>query len=108
MKNEGFFESVYEIVKQIPRGKVCTYGIIAEVLGQKSGARMVGYAMNAAHDLPDVPAHRVVNRNGLLTGRHHFNPPEKMQEMLENEGIKITKHQVQNFKSKLWNPTELY
>ncbi len=108
MKNENFFHSVYEIVKQIPKGKVCTYGIIAEILGQKSAARTVGYAMNAAHSLEEVPAHRVVNRKGLLTGRHHFDPPEKMQYLLEQEGVIIKDNQVQNFESVLWNPKEFF
>ncbi len=104
MKESSFFESVYEIVQQIPEGKVTTYGILGEILGSKKSARMVGWAMNAAHSRPEIPAHRVVNRNGLLTGRAHFDPPEKMQTLLEKEGIVIQDNQVQNFEKHLWNP----
>lgn len=103
-----FFESVYEIVRQIPPGRVCSYGVIAELLGTKKSARMVGYAMNAAHSLPDVPAHRVVNRNGLLTGKHHFSSPTKMQELLESEGIVVQNDKIQNFQEVFWNPREIY
>lgn len=101
---ETFFDKVYEIVRQIPEGKVTSYGAIAEFIGMKISARMVGWAMNAAHDLYDVPAHRVVNRNGLLTGRHHFNPPELMQQLLENEGLIIENHQIINFQERFWKP----
>lgn len=106
-KEEGFFEQVYEIVRQIPRGRVSSYGAIAAVLGTKLSARMVGWAMNGSHMVkPKVPAHRVVNRNGLLTGKHHFSPPEKMQALLEKEGIKIVNDQVQDFRKKFWDPQE--
>ncbi len=108
MNNITFFEQVYEVVKQIPEGKVSTYGIIADLIGHAQAARMVGYAMNASHQMPDVPAHRVVNRNGLLTGRHHFNPPEKMQKLLEKEGIKVEDHKIVDFENHLWNPKMLY
>lgn len=105
---ETFFNSVYQIVKQIPEGRVCTYGIIAELLGTKQSARMVGWAMNAAHSLPDIPAHRVVNRKGLLTGKHHFGTPTQMQELLEKEGIKVENNQIIDFEKHLWNPKDYY
>jgi methylated-DNA-protein-cysteine methyltransferase-like protein len=107
-KNKDFFDQVYEVVRLIPSGRVTSYGAIANYLGTKSGARMVGWAMNASHVLPDVPAHRVVNRNGLLTGKMHFEDLNEMQRLLENEGIAIKKDQVQDFKLLFWNPmTEL-
>ncbi len=107
-KNKDFFDQVYEVVRLIPFGRVTSYGAIANYLGTKSGARMVGWAMNASHVLPDVPAHRVVNRNGLLTGKMHFEDLNEMQRLLENEGIAIKKDQVQDFKLLFWNPmTEL-
>ena len=100
-KEEGFFEQVYEVVRQIPRGRVSSYGAIAAVLGTKLSARMVGWAMNGSHMVrPKVPAHRVVNRNGMLTGKHHFSPPEKMEELLKKEGIRVIDDQVQDFKKK--------
>ncbi len=108
MQNSDFFEKVYEVVRQIPKGKVTTYGIIADVIGSKGAARTVGWAMNASHELKGVPAHRVVNRNGQLTGRLHFNPPEKMQELLEKEGIEIQNNQIVNFETHLWDPRKLY
>jgi methylated-DNA-protein-cysteine methyltransferase related protein len=100
------YESIFNIVKQIPLGKVTSYGIIAKLIGGGFSARLVGYAMNKANLYKDVPAHRVVNRNGLLTGRHHFNPPELMQTLLEGEGIKIKNNQIVNFQDVLWNPLE--
>jgi len=105
-KGEGeFFEKVYEVVRQIPKGKVTSYGAIAEFLGTRLSARTVGYAMNAAHTvIPPVPAHRVVNRNGLLTGKHHFSPPSIMQELLEMEGLEIIDDQIQNFEKHFWKP----
>lgn len=106
-KDENFFELVYEVARQIPKGRVTSYGAIAACLGTKLSARMVGWAMNGAHRVrPKVPAHRVVNRNGLLTGKHHFSPPEKMQELLEKEGIKVKDDQVVDFKRLFWNPAE--
>lgn len=102
----NFFQSVYEVVKLIPKGRVTSYGAIAAYLGAKGSARMVGWAMNQAHTLPDVPAHRVVNRNGVLTGRHHFETPTRMQELLEAEGVKILHEQIQDFQEKFWNPSE--
>jgi methylated-DNA-protein-cysteine methyltransferase-like protein len=100
----SFFRDVYEVTKLIPRGRATSYGAIAAYLGTKGSARIVGYAMNGAHNDPDVPAHRVVNRQGLLTGKHHFNPPAAMQERLEAEGVKVIKDQIQNFKSVYWDP----
>ncbi|MGK7389658.1 MAG: MGMT family protein [Candidatus Cyclobacteriaceae bacterium M2_1C_046] len=105
MKN-SFFDDVYEVVKLVPYGKVTSYGAIAQYLGTKGSARMVGWAMNAAHGNPDVPAHRVVNRNGQLSGKMHFSTPQKMQELLEAEGIKVDADQVQDFKSSFWDPNK--
>lgn len=96
---------MYEVVKLIPYGRVTTYGAIATYLGTKKSARMVGWAMNAAHHLPDVPAHRVVNRNGMLTGKHFFATPTRMQELLEQEGLKIIDDVIQNFPKYFWNPS---
>ena len=104
-KKESFFDKVYTIVKKIPYGKVTTYGLIARYLGTPKSARMVGYAMNSSHKFPDIPAHRVVNRNGLLTGRHHFFGSSLMQELLENEGIIIIDNKIENFNNVLWNPS---
>lgn len=102
MKGKDFFEAVYEVVRLIPPGRVTSYGAIAAFLGSKQSARMVGWAMNQAP--PDVPAHRVVNQQGLLTGRHHFKPPERMQALLEAEGITIAQDQVQAFERLFWDP----
>ncbi len=104
MNRENFFSDVYAVVKLIPPGRVSSYGAIAAYLGAKSSARVVGWAMNNAHTLHDVPAHRVVNRIGLLTGKSHFTPPSRMQELLENEGIIIKDDQIQNFKNHFWDP----
>ena len=104
-RKESFFDKVYTIVKKIPYGKVTTYGLIARYLGTPKSARMVGYAMNSSHKFPDIPAHRVVNRNGLLTGRHHFFGSSLMQELLENEGIIIIDNKIKNFNNVLWNPS---
>ncbi|CAN1549684.1 COG3695 Predicted methylated DNA-protein cysteine methyltransferase [Flavobacteriaceae bacterium] len=103
-KNDNFFERVYVIVRQIPYGKVTSYGAIAMVLGAARSARMVGWAMNAAHNLEDVPAHRVVNRKGLLTGKHHFDGTNLMQQLLESEGIVVVDNQIQNLESVFWEP----
>ncbi len=101
----SFYKKVYALVRKIPHGRVTSYGDIAEYLGAASSARLVGYAMNNAHSQsPPVPAHRVVNRVGLLTGKHHFGGPTMMQQLLENEGIKIKKDQVQNFEKLRWVP----
>ena len=105
MSKQSFFQRVYDVVRQIPEGRVTTYGAIAEYLGSKGSARMVGWAMNKAHSLEEpVPAHRVVNRNGLLTGKHHFGGPNLMQQLLEQEGVKVEEDQVQEFQKLLWNP----
>ena len=106
MQNEvsDTYKLIYEIVKKIPKGKVTSYGIIAKLIGSGFSARVVGYALNKSHLLDAVPAHRVVNRNGMLTGRHHFSPPELMQTLLEKEGIKIINHQIVNYQEILWNP----
>ncbi len=103
-KNKDFFDQVYSVVKLIPRGRVCSYGVIAAYLGAARGARMVGWAMNAAHGRPEVPAHRVVNAQGLLTGKMHFAGPDLMQERLEAENIVVVKDKVQNFHEVFWDP----
>lgn len=96
-------EAVYDVVRQVPKGKVTTYGFIAGIVG--TGARMVGWAMNKSHtQKPKVPAHRVVNRKGLLTGAMHFETPTQMQELLEKEGIKVKDSQIVNFEKHLWQP----
>ena len=100
----NFFERVYAVVKQIPYGKVTSYGAIAKVLGTARSSRMVGWAMNAAHGLEDVPAHRVVNRKGLLTGKHHFDGTNLMQQLLENEGIIVIDNQIVDFEKVFWEP----
>ncbi|PTB96765.1 cysteine methyltransferase [Marivirga lumbricoides] len=105
-KNNDFFDQVYQVVKLIPKGRVTSYGSIAQYLGAGRSARIVGYAMNSAHTLADVPAHRVVNRNGLLTGKMHFETPDTMQQRLEAEGIRIEDDQIQNFKKVFWDPKE--
>lgn len=101
---DNFFERVYIVVKQIPYGKVTSYGAIANFLGTGRSARMVGWAMNAAHNLEDVPAHRVVNRKGLLTGKHHFDGTNLMQQLLENEGIVVVDNQIVDFEKHFWVP----
>ena len=103
-KNDNFFERVYEVARQIPYGKVTSYGAIAKVLGAARSARMVGWAMNASHNLEDVPAHRVVNRNGLLTGKHHFDGTNLMQQLLESEGIVVKENQIIDFEKHFWTP----
>lgn len=100
----NYFDLVYQVVREIPRGRVTSYGTIAHYLGLKSGARMVGYAMNAAHTMPDVPAQRVVNRQGLLTGKNHFETPTRMQELLESEGVKVENDRVLDFDQVFWDP----
>jgi len=102
--NDNFFERVYEIVRQIPEGKVTSYGAIAKALGAARSARMVGWAMNASHNLEDVPAHRVVNRIGMLSGKHHFEGTNLMQQLLENEGIKVVENQIIDFEKHFWEP----
>jgi methylated-DNA-protein-cysteine methyltransferase-like protein len=106
-RDENFFQLVYDIVRQIPKGRVTSYGAIAAALGAKSSARMVGWAMNGSHRMkPKVPAQRVVNRQGLLSGRIHFDYPEQMQELLEKEGVKIEDNQVVDFQKKFWDPVK--
>lgn len=102
--NENFFEKVYEIVRRIPEGKVTSYGAIANHLGTARSARMVGWAMNACAGRDDVPAHRVVNRNGVLTGKFHFQGTNLMQQLLENEGIEVEDNQVVDFEKHFWTP----
>ncbi|MDY2585848.1 MGMT family protein [Winogradskyella aquimaris] len=101
----GFFEKVYDVVKLIPYGRVTSYGAIAKYLGATRSARIVGYAMNNSHG-NDVPAHRVVNRNGLLTGKHHFEGTNLMQQLLENEGVTVYDNQVQDFDTVFWDPSK--
>lgn len=101
---DNFFERVYTIVRQIPEGKVTTYGTIAKVLGTARSARMVGWAMNASHNIDNVPAHRVVNRKGLLSGKHHFEGTNLMQQLLENEGIEVVNNQIVDFEKHFWQP----
>jgi methylated-DNA-protein-cysteine methyltransferase related protein len=102
---KDFYQRVYALVRKIPSGKVCSYGLIGEALSAKISARMVGWAMNGAHNvMPPVPAHRVVNRNGMLTGKHHFATPTLMQELLEQEGIEIEEDCILNFQNHLWQP----
>jgi methylated-DNA-protein-cysteine methyltransferase-like protein len=104
-RDESFFELVHDVARQIPKGRVTSYGAIAAALGTKLSARMVGWAMLSAHTVtPKVPAHRVVNRNGLLTGRHHYHPPEKMQQLLEKDGVVVKDNQVVDFDRLFWDP----
>ncbi|MCD4683870.1 MAG: MGMT family protein [Bacteroidales bacterium] len=105
-ENESFFQKVYEVVKLIPTGRVTSYGAIAQYLATKGSARMVGWAMNASHSshIP-IPAHRVVNRNGVLTGKHHFGSPGIMQQLLENEGIIVKDDKILEFKKFFWDPS---
>ncbi|MEI9943915.1 MAG: MGMT family protein [Chitinophagaceae bacterium] len=106
-KDENFFELVYEVARQIPKGRVTSYGAIAESLGTKLSARMVGWAMNGAGKAkPKVPAHRVVNRNGMLSGKHHFGEPDAMEKLLKREGIKVKNDTVVDFEKLFWNPVE--
>jgi methylated-DNA-protein-cysteine methyltransferase related protein len=104
-KEDNFFELVYEVARQIPKGRVTSYGAIAKALGAKSSARMVGWAMNGAGSIkPKVPAHRVVNRNGMLSGKMHFETPTKMEELLKKEGIKVKKDTIVDFEKHFWDP----
>jgi methylated-DNA-protein-cysteine methyltransferase-like protein len=103
----SFFEKVYQIARLIPKGRVTSYGAIAKYLGTAKSSRMVGWAMNGAHNVkPKVPAQRVVNRNGLLTGKHHFGAPDAMKKLLEKEGIKVKDDKVQNFEKYFWDPVK--
>lgn len=104
-KNKDFFQHVFEVAKLIPEGRATSYGAIARYLGAARSARMVGWAMNACHTHPEyIPAHRVVNRNGMLSGKHHFPSPNEMQERLEAEGIVVVEDKIQNFKEIYWDP----
>tara|TARA_B100000795_G_scaffold12612_2_gene8699 strand:- start:41184 stop:41522 length:339 start_codon:yes stop_codon:yes gene_type:complete len=103
-KTYTFYQDVYDVARQIPKGRVTSYGAIAKYLGMARSSRMVGYAMNGAHSMVDIPAHRVVNRNGLLTGKHHFETPFRMQELLEQENIKVEEDQIIDFKELYWDP----
>lgn len=103
--NSGFFEKVYEVCRQIPEGRVTSYGAIAKYLGAARSARMVGWAMNSSHN-KDVPAHRVVNRNGMLSGKHHFSGTNAMQQLLEAEAVEVDDLQVVNFKELFWDPMQ--
>lgn len=103
--DENFFEQVFDIVRQIPKGRVTSYGAIAAALGTRSSARMVGWALNGCHRVtPKVPAQRVVNRQGLLTGKIHFDYPEQMQELLQKDGVKVADDKVVDFEKKFWDP----
>lgn len=105
-ENISFFERVYEVVRQVPYGRVTSYGAIANYLGAARSARMVGWAMSASHGHDDVPAHRVVNRQGLLTGKHHFGGTNLMQQLLENEGIKVKENKILKFEKLFWDPAK--
>ncbi len=102
--NSNFFEDVYDVVRLIPKGRATSYGAIANFLGSKISARMVGWAMNAAHQDDSIPAQRVVNRNGLLSGKMHFGTPTRMQELLEADGVTVENDQIKNFKAVFWDP----
>ena len=104
--DKSFFDKVYQVVKQIPEGRVTSYGAIARRIGSPQSARMVGWAMNASHTVEDLPAHRVVNRKGLLTGKHHFEGTNLMQQLLENEGIEVKNNQIQGFDDVFWDPNQ--
>jgi methylated-DNA-protein-cysteine methyltransferase related protein len=106
-RDENFFELVFEVARQIPKGRVTSYGAIAACLGAKSSARMVGWAMNRCGRVkPEVPAHRVVNRNGMLSGKHHFDDPEQMEKLLKKEGIKVKNDTVVGFEKLFWDPVK--
>ena len=104
MSKNDFFQRVYDVVRTIPFGRVTTYGLIAKKLGTASSARTVGWALNGCHNDSSIPAHRVVNRNGLLSGKHHFKGLDLMKQLLENEGIEVNDDKVVDFNIKLWNP----
>ena len=106
VKEIGFFEKVYQVAEQIPYGRVTSYGAIAKYLGTPKSARMVGWAMNASHVNPKVPAHRVVNRIGVLSGKHHFEGTNLMQQLLESENVEVLDNQIQNFESLFWDPSK--
>ena len=103
-KDNSFFEQVYDVARQIPKGRVTSYGAIAAFLGTKMSARMVGWAMNGAHTMKDIPAHRVVNRNGMLSGKMHFATPTRMEELLKKEKVKVVDDVIVDFEKKFWDP----
>ena len=103
----NFFERVYEVVILVPYGRVTTYGAIAKYLGAARSSRMVGWAMNATHNRMEIPAHRVVNRIGMLSGKHHFQGTNLMQQLLESEGVEVVDNQIQNFETLFWDPSAL-
>ena len=106
-RDESFFDLVYEVVRQIPYGRITSYGAVAACLGAKSSARMVGWAMNGSHRVrPKVPAHRVVNRNGMLSGKFHFGTPTAMENLLKKEGIQVKDDRVIDFKKLFWDPAD--
>lgn len=105
--HNNIYKTIYDIVRHVPKGRVTTYGAVAAAMGAKSGARLVGYAMNSCRGVkPKVPAHRVINRNGMLTGKHHFETPDRMQELLEKEGIKVIDDKVVDFQKLFWDPVK--
>jgi methylated-DNA-protein-cysteine methyltransferase-like protein len=105
--NDGFFTDVYEVVKRIPPGRITSYGAIASFLGAPGASRMVGWALNNSHFLNEfIPAHRVVNRNGMLSGKHHFRGENVMMELLENEGVEVEHDQVKDFRRLFWDPNK--
>lgn len=107
IKQHSFFENVWDVARQVPKGRVTSYGAIANYLGTKLSARMVGWAMNGAGSAkPKIPAHRVVNRNGMLSGKAHFNPPERMQQLLEKEKIKVVNDTIVDFEKHFWDPAK--
>ena len=103
-KDNSFFEQVYDVARQIPKGRVTSYGAIAAFLGTKMSARMVGWAMNGAHLMKDIPAHRVVNRNGMLSGKMHFVTPTRMEELLKKVKVKVVDDVIVDFEKKFWDP----
>ena len=102
--NDSFFEKVYDTVRMVPYGRVTTYGAIARFIGSAQSSRMVGWALNSSHNIVDVPAHRVVNRNGILTGKHHFDGADVMQQLLESEGIIVENEKIIDFNKLFWDP----
>lgn len=107
MENDSITQAIIDLVKMIPAGRVTSYGAIAKCLGASRSARLVGWTLSKCAEKDQVPAHRVVNRNGLLTGRHHFVPPEKMQQLLEQEGVRVVDNQVVDFDRLFWDPVEI-
>ena len=103
-KTKDFFQNVFDVVRLIPKGRVTSYGAIAKYLGTGGSSRMVGWAMNASHNREDIPAHRVVNRKGILSGKHHFQGTNLMQQLLESEGIEVVDNQIVDFEKVFWEP----